>query len=109
MVSFGTGPGRRQSTGPPEDSSCGLADAAVAMHLALESCREIADGETAAMLSAAIAPLDDLARYGDLLSPADQRQLLDELRDVEDMVEVILDQLRERRARGQPAPPTTRR
>ena len=97
MSSAGTGPIRRRVTGARVRPRDDLTDTAIATYLTLESCRDLADSETAGSLEAAMAQLEDVARYGHLLSPDDQRHLLDELRGLEEMVEAIRQHLCETR------------
>jgi hypothetical protein len=70
-------------------------DRAVATYLTLASCRHLADEETAARLSAAMASLADFARWGHLLAPDDEREFLNDLRDIDEMVSAIREHVRE--------------
>ena len=97
MMSSGTGPIGRRASGARARPGGDLTDTAIATYLAVESCRELADRETAERLEAAMAQLEDVASYAHLLPADDQRELLDELRGLDEMVEAIRNHLCETR------------
>jgi hypothetical protein len=99
MVTSGSGPAGRRSARTAARPIVDLADRAVATYLAMESCREMADEETAAGLGAAMAWLDNIARFGHLLAGDDQRGFLTDLREIDEMVSAIRQHLQEGRER----------
>jgi hypothetical protein len=70
-----------------------LVDAAVAAYLTMASCQGMADSETADMLAVAMESLDDLARFGHLLSEEDQLGFLEDLEEIDEMLEAIREHL----------------
>jgi hypothetical protein len=93
MVTSGPGPARGRSAGALAHPVDDLAEYATAIFLAMESCRALADEETAARLSAAMVALDDIARFGHVLSPDEQHDFLDDLRECDEMVTAIREHL----------------
>jgi hypothetical protein len=76
----------------PDDA---LLDGTAAVWLTLLSCRGMADADTALLIAAAMASLDDAAVLASALPPAERQPWLDELRDIDVMVGAIHAHLRE--------------